>query len=86
MIRGDAWKQSAEFGKVVSPVLILEGRQDSECPVEIADAAHQGIDGSEEVVFENSGHCRGWKNHRSSFPPLNSSLTVHIFRLDPDRE
>jgi pimeloyl-ACP methyl ester carboxylesterase len=79
MISGDAWKQSAEFGKVLSLVVILESRQDSECPVELADAAHRGIDGSEEVIFENSGHLPWLEEPQEFFPSLKQFLDrAHI--------
>jgi pimeloyl-ACP methyl ester carboxylesterase len=75
----DAWKQSTEFPNVMSPTLILVGRQDAECPVEIADAAHQGIRSSEEVIFENSGHFPWLEEKQKFFATIEGFLRrTHI--------
>jgi proline-specific peptidase len=42
--------------EVTSPVLVLAGRLDRTCVVEAAEAIEAGIDDSQLVVFEGSGH------------------------------
>jgi proline iminopeptidase len=44
------------LGEVTSPVLVLAGRLDRTCGVEAAEAIEAGIDDSQLVVFEGSGH------------------------------
>ena len=46
----------ARLGEVRSPTLVLAGRYDRACVVDAAQAMHNGIPGSELVVFEESSN------------------------------
>jgi proline iminopeptidase len=46
----------ARLGEITAPTLILTGRDDFFCPPPQAERMHQGIRGSQKVIFERSGH------------------------------
>ena len=48
--------QSEDLGKVKAKSLIIVGRHDFICPVSMGQRAHEGIQGSQLVIFEQSGH------------------------------
>jgi pimeloyl-ACP methyl ester carboxylesterase len=49
------WDVSARLGEISLPSLVLGGRHDHATPA-LTQALHQGIAGSEWVIFEESGH------------------------------
>ena len=44
------------LAEVRTPTLILAGRHDPEAPLACSEELHRGIEGSDLVVFEHSGH------------------------------
>lgn len=49
------WDATPRLGEISAPTLVLGGRHDEATPL-ITEALHQGIPGSEWVIFENSSH------------------------------
>jgi proline iminopeptidase len=49
------WDRSSRLGEITVPTLVLAGRYD-EAPPELAQELHEGIQGSELVIFEGSSH------------------------------
>ena len=73
----EQWDVTPCLGEIRTPTLILVGRHDFICPPSRAKIMHEGIPGSELVVFERSGHfpyleepdtyfrtIRGWLGRR----------------------
>jgi proline-specific peptidase len=50
------WSVVDRLGEIDVPTLVTSGRYDEATPV-IAETVHQGIAGSEWVIFEQSAHC-----------------------------
>jgi proline iminopeptidase len=59
-------QQSAQLGRVTAKSLVIVGRGDFICPVELAQTLAKGIAGSKLVVFENTGHF-AWIESREPF-------------------
>jgi proline iminopeptidase len=55
-IDGDAYNVTARLGEIQTPTLVMVGRDDWICPPSQAHILHDGISGSELVIFEESGH------------------------------
>jgi proline-specific peptidase len=49
------WDVTARLGEIRLPTLVIAGRYDEATPA-LADTIHQGIPGSELVIFESSAH------------------------------
>jgi proline iminopeptidase len=58
--------QSEDLGKVKAKSLIIVGRRDFVCPVNMAEQVHKGIQGSQLVIFEHTGHIP-WIEEPSKF-------------------
>lgn len=52
----EGWDVTSRLGEISAPTLVLVGRDDFVCPPSRAKILHEGVPGSELVVFENSGH------------------------------
>jgi ABC-type branched-subunit amino acid transport system permease subunit/pimeloyl-ACP methyl ester carboxylesterase len=50
------WNVEAELGSIRCPTLVLCGRHDTQCPLRWSELIHEGVAGSELVVFEDSNH------------------------------
>ena len=69
-MRGEAllaeYDVTPRLGEIRAPTLILVGRDDFICPPAQASIMHEGISGSELLVFEESGHFP-WVEERDAF-------------------
>ncbi|MEJ1962786.1 MAG: alpha/beta hydrolase [Gammaproteobacteria bacterium] len=58
--------QSRELDRVTAKTLVIVGRADFVCPVEVAEQMARGIAGAKLVVFEKTGHMP-WIEERTRF-------------------
>ncbi|KIW20132.1 hypothetical protein PV08_00707 [Exophiala spinifera] len=63
---GGKWDQLAELERVTAKTLVMVGRQDRTCGVEIAETVAKGVKGSKLVVLEGCGHFP-WVEHEAEF-------------------
>jgi proline iminopeptidase len=52
----EARERGPELSRILARTLVTVGRDDAECPVEMSQAIHAGIRGSDLVVYERDGH------------------------------
>lgn len=63
---GGKWDQLAELGRVTAKTLVVVGRQDRTCGVEIAETVAEGVKGSKLMVLEDCGHFP-WVEQEAKF-------------------
>ncbi|KIX01692.1 uncharacterized protein Z518_09418 [Rhinocladiella mackenziei CBS 650.93] len=61
-----AWDQVQELGKVKAKTLVVVGRQDRTCEIEISECVSRGVTGSRLVVLEDCGHIP-WMEQEKPF-------------------
>ena len=52
----EGWDQVAELARIKAQTLVIVGRQDLGCPVEISEAITKGVEGAKLRVIEDCGH------------------------------
>jgi len=67
------WDITARLGEIRLPTLLLSGRYDEATPT-IMQVVHQGIAGSEWVLFEESSHMCHCEEETRYFPVVNEWL------------
>ena len=68
------WDITARLGEIHVPTLVISGRYDEATPA-IAETVHQGIPGSEWVLFEHSSHMPHAEEPERFMQVLNQFLT-----------
>ncbi|KIW48154.1 uncharacterized protein PV06_00772 [Exophiala oligosperma] len=63
---GGKWDQLAELGRVTAKTLVVVGRQDRTCGVEVAETVAHGVKGSNLIVLEDCGHFP-WVEQENKF-------------------
>ena len=66
------------LGQVTQPTLVLAGRHDRACSVPAAQAIHNGIPGSELVIFEHSGHMTFVEEKQLYLEAVRKFLSKHL--------
>ena len=66
------------LGQVTQPTLVLAGRHDRACSVPAAQAIHNGIPGSELVIFEHSGHMNFVEEKQLYLEAVRKFLSKHL--------
>ncbi len=74
------WDITARLGEIHLPTLLLSGRYDEATPT-IMEVVHQGISGSEWVLFEQSSHMCHCEEEARYFEIVNAWLA----RMDGER-
>ncbi|MBA3874957.1 MAG: proline iminopeptidase-family hydrolase [Anaerolineae bacterium] len=72
------WNVIPELGKINAPTLVTSGKYDEATPT-IAKTVHEGIPGSEWVLFENSSHMA----HVEEADRFRQILSAFISRHEP---
>jgi L-proline amide hydrolase len=70
------WDITDRLGEITLPTLLLSGRHDEATPT-VMGAVHQGIQGSEWTIFENSAHMSHVEEEAAWLPIVNDWLARH---------
>ncbi|HVU09960.1 MAG TPA: proline iminopeptidase-family hydrolase [Phototrophicaceae bacterium] len=70
------WDVRDRLGEIHAPTLVTSGRYDEATPL-IAETVHEGIAGSQWVIFEHSGHMAHAEETERYARVLNDFMTQH---------
>jgi proline-specific peptidase len=79
------WDIIPELGKINVPTLVTSGKYDEATPL-IAQTVHEGIAGSEWVLFENSSHTAHVEEAGQYQQVLNAFIARHEGRLGAPKD
>ena len=65
-IKSEGWKQYQELEKIEAETLVMVGKEETVCPVEMSEQIASGVNGSTLLVFEECGHF-AWLEKKDEF-------------------